>query len=378
MAKTKVSIKRILVAACILLGFAQSAYSQPSSPDASDMRSEWSWGGEAATPEAEKVPVKKTVEIPYFDQDIGQRLLNKEFSYIASTDNIRESHARSINVYRTPFGRLKEFGYANTEFYENIYVYLNSDEWEEDLKKLSPGDAAFIRLIVYYCFAEIKGPRFVQTQLEKIEKENQRSFIENFFRVKRQHEVLRSSHWLMFIGFGANFFTHGAEDNLGHGPSYDIGFGYCLKGMFCADFRLNGIIGVDPYKEDIVQSEITYPKEDIHYTAVEALLRTKIIYTFDYEFSIFGGLRLHAIEFDSEEGKKFKETFGKDMKNSYSYSYTMGFEGAKYFGGNGTMPKLFGIGARVGVANFGDNFFDIGGYNWYATLDLIVKLAKFD
>ena len=52
------------------------------------------------------------------------------------------------------------------------------------------------------------------------------------------------------------------------------------------------------------------------------------------------------------------------------------FEGAKFFGGNGAIPKLFGIGARVGVANFGDNILDIGGYNWYGGINLIAKLIK--
>ena len=337
--------------------------------------SEWGWGNEASAQDA--TPQKKPIEIPYFDQDIGQHLLDKDFKYIANADNIRGSLRRSQTIYRAICGRLQEFGYMNPDFYENVYMYLNSDEWEQDLKTLSPGDAAFVRIITYYCFTDITDARFVQILLEKLEDKNQIKFIEEFFRVKRQHDVLRTNHWHLLMGIGANFFSHGANDKLAPGPNYDIGFGYCVFGMFCTDFRIGGIFAATPYKEDVVQSGITYPKEDIHYTAIEALLRAKLYFSYDYDLSVFGGLRLHAIEFDSKEGELIKKELGKDMKNAYSYGYTMGIAGTKFFAGNGVTPKLFGIGARFGVANFGSNYFDIGGYNWYFGFDVSARLVKY-
>ena len=347
-------------------------YSQAADPVQFESGHEWGWGGTTS----ESKPEKKTAEIPYFDQDIGQHLLKKEFSYIANPGYVRESLARSVNVHRRAFGRLTYFGYSNEDFYEDVYTYLASDAWEDDLKKLPAGDAAFVRIIVYYCFINIEGKRYVQIQLDKIENDSQREFLQEFFNVKRQRDVLRTGHWNLFFGFGGNYFSHGADDKLNPGPAFDLGFGYCFVGRYCTDFRIGSIVGVNPYKEDVVQSGVTFPKKEISYPAVEALLRTKLIYTYDYELSVFGGLRLHAIEFDTEEGKRFKDKGLKDMANGYSYSYTMGFEGAKYFGGNGAIPKLFGIGARVGVANFGDNNLDIGGYNWYGGIDLIAKLIK--
>ena len=351
-------------------------YSQAADPIQFESGHEWGWGG--TTKQAEPTD-KKPVEIPYFDQDIGQHLLKKDFKYIASPTSVQESFTRSFNVHKKVFGRNTYFGYTHEDFYENIYTYLASEAWEKDLKKLSAGDAAFVRLIVYYCFVNIEGnaewKRYIQIQLGKIENDRQREFLEEFFKVKRQRDVLRTGHWNLFFGFGGNFFSHGADDKLSPGLAFDLGFGYCFVGRYCTDFRI-GSMGKDQYKEDVVQSGVTYPKEDISYTTVEALLRAKLIYTYDYELSVFGGLRLHAIEFDTKEGERFKDRGLKDMANGYSYGYTMGFEGAKFFGGNGAIPKLFGIGARVGVANFGDNILDIGGYNWYGGINLIAKLIK--
>ena len=354
-------------------------YSQADEPNKFEAGNEWGWGSATTTKQAEPTD-KKPVEIPYFDQDIGQHLLKKDFKYIANPSSVQESFTRSFNVHKKVFGRNTYFGYTHEEFYENIYTYLASDAWEEDLKKLPTGDAAFVRLIVYYCFTGIEGnsegKRYIQIQLGKIENDRQREFLEEFFKVKRQRDVLRTGHWNLFFGFGGNYFSHGADDKLNAGPAFDLGFGYCFVGRYCTDFRIGSIVGVNPYKEDVVQSGVSYPKEDISYTAVEALLRAKLIYTYDYELSVFGGLRLHAIEFDTKEGERFKDRGLKDMANGYSYGYTLGFEGAKFFGGNGAIPKLFGIGARVGVANFGDNILDIGGYNWYGGIDLIAKLIK--
>ena len=126
-----------------------------------------------------------------------------------------------------------------------------------------------------------------------------------------------------------------------------------------------------------MQEDIAYPKEYITYTAVEALLRAKIVYSYDYEISVFSGLRLHAIEFDSEEGKIYKQEYGRDMENEDIFGLTAGISGAKYFIGNGAIPNLVGIGARVGIANFGDNGIDLGGFNWYGSVDLIVRFGKF-
>ena len=57
--------------------------------------------------------------------------------------------------------------------------------------------------------------------------------------------------------------------------------------------------------------------------------------------------------------------------------YTAGISGAKYFIGNGVIPKVLGIGARVGIANFGDNGIDLVGFNWYGGIDLIMRFGKY-
>lgn len=362
--------KRLLIAAYIPFACAQAVENS-----AFNAGGEWGWGGETSTKQAESSE-KKSIEIPYFDQDIGQHLLAKDFRYIADPDKIQESFARSINVYRNPFGRTSYFGYTNPDFYEKIFEYLASAAWEQDLKTLSPGDAAFVRIVVYYCFTGIDSPRYIQTQLDKIENDKQRIFLGEFFHIKSQSEALRTGYWHMFFGIGSNFFSNGAEEKLGPGPAFDLGFGYCALGKYCVDLRIGSMFAVTPYKDDIEQSGVIYPREFITYTAVEALLSAKLAYTYDYDLSVFGGLRLHAIEFDTKEGEHFREAGRKDMANGYSYGYTMGISGAKYFGGNGTMPKLFGISVRAGVANFGDNILDIGGYNWYGGIDLVMRLMK--
>lgn len=363
MGKGRMMFRHVLVAVGMLVACATA-------------QSEWGWGSETSTPKADEKEAREQVEIPYFDQEIGTRLLAGQFSLIANVDYVRNSLVRSLNVYNTPFGRLAYFGYANQDFYDSVYVYLDSEAWEADLKKLSPGDAAFVRTIVYYCFTGIQTPRYVQIQLGKIENEQQREFLEEFFRVKSEHEVLHANHWEMFIGIAGNFFSNGANDKLRPGPAFDLGFGYCAFGKYCAEFRIGSIVVVNPYKEDIVQSGVTYYKEEISYTAVEALFRAKVIYSYSYDLSVFGGLRLHAIEFDTEEGKYYKEQGLKDMKNGYSYGFTTGISGAKYFGRDGgAIPDVFGLGARIGVANFGDNILDIDGYNWYGGIDLIVRFG---
>lgn len=64
------------------------------------------------------------------------------------------------------------------------------------------------------------------------------------------------------------------------------------------------------------------------------------------------------------------------MKNGYSYGFTTGISGAMYFGRDGgAIPNVFGLGARFGVANFGSNILDIGGYNWYGGIDLIGRFG---
>ena len=58
--------------------------------------------------------------------------------------------------------------HPHQDFYDSVYAYLASNAWEEDLKKLSEGDAAFVRTIVYFCFTEIQDRRYIQIQLDKI------------------------------------------------------------------------------------------------------------------------------------------------------------------------------------------------------------------
>ena len=345
-------------------------YSQSADATKFEAGNEWGWG---------VTTQKETKVVPYFDQAIGNHLLQKDLKALANTDVIRESYARSINVYRTAFGRLSEFGWSNPDFYEKIYAYLASSEWDKDLKKLSAGDAAFVRIIVYYCFLDLssfkdQSIRFVQLQLDKITNEDQRTFLEEFFYIKPQQETLHKSHGIFFMGFGGEFFSNGANEKLNPGPIFDIGFGYCLFGSYCAEFRIGGILFTDPYKEDVVQSGITYSKNDISYTAVETLLRAKLYYSYDYEIAVYGGFKLHAIELPEDDDKSYKEKFGKGMANAYSYSYTAGITGARYFGGGSVSPGIFGIELRAGMANFGDNKFDISGLNWYGNVDLVFKL----
>lgn len=377
MAKNKLCIRQLLVATSLLLACSQAALAQAEEPPKTDIRSEWGWGAEAANPKPEEAPVKKTVQIPYFEQDIGQHLLAKDFKFLVDAQNIRESYMRAVNVYGAPFGRYTLFGYSNKDFYDSVYAYLSSATWEEDLKKLPAGDAAFIRIIVYYCFIENIKKRYIQIQLEKVTDESQRKLLKDLFQVRDEKDSLTQSHWLMIFGLGANFFSNGANDKISPGPNFDIGFSYCLLGKYCADLRIGSIFIVDPYKEDVVQSGITYPKEDISYTAVEAQLRAKLFLSFDYDLSVYGGLRLHCLEFDTQQSKTYKEKYGKDMKNGYSYGYTVGISGTKYYIGNGASPKLLGLSARFGVATFGENSLDIGGYNWYGGLDLLMRLGGY-
>ena len=50
-------------------------YSQAADPVQFESGHEWGWGGTTSGSN----PEIKTAEIPYFDQDIGQHLLKKEF-----------------------------------------------------------------------------------------------------------------------------------------------------------------------------------------------------------------------------------------------------------------------------------------------------------
>ena len=370
------SIRQIIVAASLLLICSQAALAQAGAQKF-DSGNEWGWGGAPSLSKTEAAPETKPVQIPYFDQEIGERLLGRDFRRLTDGVFVRESFVRSVSVYRIPFGRFTYFGYSRQDFYDSVYTYLASSAWEEDLKKLSEGDAAFVRTIVYFCFTEIQDRRYIQIQLDKITDTEQRELLQELFRIKPTHDILHANHWEMFIGLGPNFFTNGAGDKLGTGVAFDLGFGFCLFGRYCTDFRIGSIVGTHPYKEDIVQENITYPKEYITCTAVEALLRAKLVYAYDYEISVFSGLRLHAIEFDSEEGKIYKQEYGRDMENEDIFGLTAGISGAKYFIGNGVIPKVLGIGARVGIANFGDNGIDLGGFNWYGSVDLIVRFGKF-
>ena len=44
-------------------------------------------------------------------------------------------------------------------------------------------------------------------------------------------------------------------------------------------------------------------------------------------------------------------------------------------GANTAAPKIFGLGARIGVATFGDTDLNITGYNWYATLNVLLRVG---
>lgn len=316
------------------------------------------------------------VYIPFFDEYIGKLLLQKDFKTLANVDSIQYNIKRLTAVHKTIHSTYS----FPTEGFENVvrdvYAYMSSSAWESDLQKLDADDASFVRLVVYTCFmSQPLTKRYIQILLDRITDDRKKEFIEDLYELKPTRTVLKASHWYMMIGAEGDFFSNGADEKISPGPAYALGFGYCLAGMYCGEFRIGGMF-TSPYKEDVIQSGITYPKEHISYSAVEALLRVKLVYAFDYDISVFGGLRLHALEFDTEKDKEFKEDYGKGMANSYSFGYTAGISGAKFFAGNGTMPKLFGIGIRAGFANFGESKFDVTGFNWYAGIDFSIRLVS--
>ena len=124
-----------------------------------------------------------------------------------------------------------------------------------------------------------------------------------------------------------------------------------------------------------MQEGYTYSGKDISYTTIEGLFRVNVFTSYDFDLAVFGGLRLHALEIDSKTDEKYKEKFGRTMDDFYSFGYTTGITGAKYFGSGNAAPKIFGVGARIGVATFGDTDLNITGYNWYATLNVLVRVG---
>lgn len=61
--------------------------------------------------------------------------------------------------------------------FKDVFAYLDSDAWEQDLKKLPEGDASFIRIVVYEAFFSNVNRRYVQIQLAKIKNEKQRIYL---------------------------------------------------------------------------------------------------------------------------------------------------------------------------------------------------------
>lgn len=307
--------------------------------------------------------------IPFFDEYVGNLLLQKDFKTLTNADSIRTNLRRFATAHGTIYSRSAPTE-ATEKIHKDVYVYMSSLAWENDLQKLDSGDAAFVRAIVYTSFmSDIVNNRYIQILIDRITDIRQRTIIEDLFGIKPTRTVLKANHWYLMYGIDGDFFSNGANEKINPGPAFNLGFGYCLVGTYCGEFRI-GSMFTSPYKEDVIQSGITYPKEHISYSAVEALLRVKLVYAFDYDISVFGGLRLHALEFDTEKDKEFKEDYGKGMANSYSFGYTAGISGAKFFAGNGTTPKLFGIGVRAGFANFGESKFDVTGFNWYVGVDV--------
>ena len=359
---TKLRIPLLILAISFTHALAQDAASEES----------WGWGGEEFPEAHTHTAAGTTIKIPLLDEVIGRHLLDKDFKFIANADSIREYAAKSYiadqYALRLPWG-VEQF-----EFFRDVYAYLDSDAWEEDLEKLPAGDAAFVRVIVYDEFFGRLDKRYVQIQLAKIENEEQRSYLKQLYYVKTEKEELHKSRWILGIGFGTNFYSNGSEDIFKNSPAVNMNVGYCLFGRYCADFHI-GSVFLQGIKEDVVQEGHTYSGNDVTYTAVEALFRINVFTSYDYDFAVYGGLMLHALENGAMQDDKYIEKYGRKMDDIYSYGYTTGIIGTKYFGGDNASSRIFGLGARIGVATFGDTELHITGYNWYTGIDLVVRFG---
>ena len=333
----------------------------------------WGWGGEEFPKESFRTVANNTPRIPLFDEAIGEHLLNKDFKFIANADSVRDAAEKSQIAYR--YTSQYQWNAERIEFFKNVFAYLNSDAWEQDLEQLPEGDAAFIRVVVYDAFFDSVDRRYAQIQLSKITDEKQLTYLKKIYHIKTEAEELHNGRLLLGIGIGANFFSNGADDIVRNAPSVDMNVGYCIYGRYCVDFHIGGIFQLG-LKEDVVQDGYTYSKKDISYTTVEALFKVNVFTSYDYDLAVFGGLRLHALEIDTKTDEKYQEKYGRTMDDFYSYGYTTGITANKYFGGaNTAAPKIFGLGARIGVATFGDTDLNITGYNWYATLNVLLRVG---
>ena len=126
----------------------------------------WGWGGEELPNEAFRTVTANTARVPLFDEALGERLLNKDFKFIANADSVRDAAEKSQIAYR--YASQYQWNAERTEFFKNVFAYLNSDAWEQDLGKLPEGDAAFIRVVVYDAFFDSVDRRYAQIQLSKI------------------------------------------------------------------------------------------------------------------------------------------------------------------------------------------------------------------
>ena len=223
----------------------------------------WGWGGEDIPTNTLGAPTPGPARIQPLEEVIARHLLDKDFKFIANVDSIKEYATRSAMAYRYKSAYRWEPEYI--ELFNEVFAYLDSDTWEDDLKKLPEGDAAFVRIIVYDIFFENVERHYVQIQLSKIKNSSQRDYLESVFHVKSEAEELHTSRWMMGFGIGANFFSNGANDLVNNTPAVDMGFGYCLFGRYCADFHIGGLFQ-GGLKEDIVQDGHAYSKHDISYT----------------------------------------------------------------------------------------------------------------
>ena len=333
----------------------------------------WGWGGEEFPKESFRTVANNTPRVPLFDEAIGEHLLNKDFKFLANADSVKNAGEKSKIAYQ--YVHQYQWNAERIEFFKNVFAYLNSDAWEQDLETLPEGDAAFIRVVVYDAFFDSVDRRYAQIQLSKITDEKQLTYLKKIYHIKTEAEELHNGRLLLGIGIGANFFSNGADDIIKNAPSVDMNIGYCIYGRYCIDFHIGGIFQYG-LKEDVVQDGYTYSKKDISYTTVEALFKVNVFTSYDYDLAVFGGLRLHALEIDSKTDEKYKEKYGHTMDDFYSYGYTTGITANKYFGGaNTAAAKIFGLGARIGVATFGDTDLNITGYNWYATLNVLLRVG---
>lgn len=323
---------------------------------------EWGWGA------IETAPAPAPARIPFFDEVLARHLLDGDFKFIADTDSINYYLTRSFKANGSVFMTYLAPDSAR-DLLPKVYAYLASDAWDNDLKKIDQKDVPFVKVIVYNYFIKTDR-RYVQIQVDQIEDKKQREYLENLFHVKQTHAALRNNAIYMIMGFGASFFSNGAQDMVSPGPLFVMGFGVCL-GMFCSEMQLGGIITA-PLKDDVVQSNITYPKEDISLTTPEFLLKAKLISTFDFDVSVFGGLRIHAFEFNQNKDKNYKQLYGKGMKDGYSYDCTSGISAVKYFFGDEVSHKIFGIGLRAGVSNIEESTLDVHGLEWFVNLDMLL------